>query len=53
EQYRDSTNLQARIDLHARFSTATRDFHAWLFDHFDFSPRAHILEIGCGTGLLW
>ena len=53
DQYRDSTNLQARIDLHARFSTATRDFHAWVFDQYDLPASARVLEIGCGTGLLW
>lgn len=53
DQYRDSSNLDARIALHARFSTATRDFHEWVFDHFDFPADARILEMGCGTGLLW
>ncbi|MBI3915174.1 MAG: class I SAM-dependent methyltransferase [Chloroflexi bacterium] len=39
--------------MHERFSTAARDFHDWLFDHFDFPRGARVLEIGCGTGLLW
>jgi SAM-dependent methyltransferase len=53
DQYKASNNLDARIALHARFSTSTRDFHEWVFDHFDFPRNARILEIGCGTGLLW
>lgn len=53
DQYRDSSNLDARIALHERFSTAEQDFHEWVFDHFDFPAHARILEIGCGTGLLW
>jgi SAM-dependent methyltransferase len=53
EQYRNSANLEARIALHARFSTAAQDFHIWLFDHFDLAAEARILETGCGTGLLW
>ncbi len=53
EQYRASANLDARVALHARFSTAPRDFHAWVFDHFDLPADARVLEVGCGTGLLW
>lgn len=53
EQYRDSSNLDARIALHARFSTAPGSFNSWLFDHFDFSANARVLEVGAGTGLLW
>ena len=52
-QYRDSTNLDARIALHARFTTAPRPWTAWVFDHLDLPRDARVLEIGCGTGLLW
>jgi SAM-dependent methyltransferase len=53
EQYRDASNLNARIELHARFSTTTHNWHRWIFNHFDLSPNQHILEIGCGPGHLW
>ncbi len=53
DQYRDSSNLDARIALHARFSTAPRDFHAWVFDHMALRDQARVLELGCGTGELW
>ena len=53
EQYRDGSNLDARIALHARFSTATRDFHDWLFDYVDARPGMRVLELGCGTGQMW
>ncbi|MDE3090833.1 MAG: class I SAM-dependent methyltransferase [Chloroflexota bacterium] len=53
EQYRDGTNLDARIALHARFSTASRSLPEWVFDQFDLPPDARVLEVGCGTGQLW
>ena len=53
EQYRDGTNLEARIALHARFSTARQGFHQWLFAHIDVPHDARILELGCGTGQMW
>ena len=53
EQYRNGANLDARIALHARFSTAARALPEWIFDQFDFQPDARVLEIGCGMGVLW
>lgn len=53
DQYQASGNLDARIALHERFSTHTQDWHAWVFDHLDLPSAARVLEIGCGTGLLW
>lgn len=53
DQYRASNNLQARIALHERFSTAKQKWFDWYFDHLDLPADAHILEIGCGTGMLW
>jgi len=52
-QYRASDNLAARIALHERFSTAPRDFHEWVVDHFDLPACARVLEVGCGVGELW
>lgn len=52
-QYRDPTNLEARIALHDRFSTNPLPFSRWLFDQLELPPDARILEVGCGSGLLW
>ena len=52
-QYRDSRNLSARANLHARFSSGEYSWFRWVFDHFDVPANAHVLELGCGTGLLW
>jgi SAM-dependent methyltransferase len=53
EQYRDASNLNARIQLHALFSTNTYGWHRWVFDQFDLPARCRILELGCGPGRLW
>lgn len=53
EQYKTSVNLDARIQLHDRFSTNKYDWILWVFDQFNLPATAQILEIGCGTGKLW
>lgn len=53
EQYKDASNLNARIQLHQRFSTNSEDWYRWLFDHFSIPEDAHILELGSGSALLW
>jgi SAM-dependent methyltransferase len=53
EQYATSANLEARINLHARFSTNPYGWHRWVFDQFDLTDGARILELGCGAGSLW
>jgi ubiquinone/menaquinone biosynthesis C-methylase UbiE len=52
-QYHNAANLEARIALHARFSTTTYGYYAWIFDHLDLPPHSRVLELGCGTGRLW
>ena len=52
-QYRDSSNLSARAGLHIRFSTQEYPWFHWVFDHFDIPENGRVLELGCGTGLLW
>jgi SAM-dependent methyltransferase len=52
-QYRDASNLSARIALHERFSTNSYGMQRWIFDHFELPDRARVLEIGCGPGRLW
>ncbi len=52
-QYRDSSNLSARVNLHTRFGTEEYPWFHWVFDHFDIPKDGRILELGCGTGLLW
>jgi len=51
--YRDSSRLDARIRLHAEYSTNKRGLHRWVFDHFDLPARSRVLDVGCGSGRLW
>src|SRR4030042_5807066 len=53
EQYKDASNLNARIQLHQRFSTNPHGWFCWIFDQFDLPSKPNILEIGCGPGILW
>ena len=53
QQYRDDTNLSARVRLHQRFSTNPLGWQRWLFDQMNIPDTAHVLELGCGRGDLW
>lgn len=52
-QYRDSSNLGARAQLHARFSTNRLGWPRWAFERLDLPPSARVLELGCGPGWFW
>jgi SAM-dependent methyltransferase len=55
DQYRGPDKLQARIALHARFSTQPQPWPRWVFDPLAraLAPAARVLEVGCGPGTLW
>ena len=54
DQYRDSSNLDARVAIHKRFSTNPYGWMNWVFDGLLKLPEdAKILELGCGSGYLW
>jgi ubiquinone/menaquinone biosynthesis C-methylase UbiE len=53
EQYATDANLNARIELHRRFST-NPTWGRWLFEQEAPPPGARILEVGCGPATtLW
>ena len=52
-QYRDSSNLDARAALHRQFSTAVSDWQPWVFELLRLEPGMRVLECGCGPGWLW
>jgi SAM-dependent methyltransferase len=52
-QYRDSSNLAARANLHARYSTAPVPWFSWVARQVTWPRAASVLEVGCGPGWLW
>ncbi len=52
-QYKDPTNLHARVALHAKHTVAEQPWFEWLADQIDWPPDGDVLEVGCGSGLLW
>src|SRR5258708_3104690 len=53
KQYNTSANLDARIQLHERFSTNPTDWQRWVFDQLDIPSGSRVLELGTGSGQLW
>jgi ubiquinone/menaquinone biosynthesis C-methylase UbiE len=54
DQYKNSSNLDARIALHQRFSTNPHGWFNWVFDTLIKLPaESRILELGCGSGEMW
>ncbi len=53
EQYADSKNFGARVELNRRFGTNPYKWTSWVFDQMVFAGNVRILELGCGTALLW
>jgi SAM-dependent methyltransferase len=52
-QYKDPSNLHARVALHAKHSVAEQPWFDWLADQIDWPVGGDVLEVGCGSGLLW
>ena len=54
DQYKDASNLNARVLIHQRFSTNPYGWFKSVFDRLLTLPEnARILELGCGPGYLW
>jgi SAM-dependent methyltransferase len=52
-QYKDPTNLNARIALHAKYSEADVPWYTWLATRIEWPAGGDVLEVGCGSGALW
>lgn len=53
KQYNTSHNLNARIQLHERYSTNPANWHRWVFDQLQIPANSRVLELGTGTAQLW
>lgn len=54
DQYKDASNLDARISIHQKFSTNRQGWFRWVFDTLVKLPgNASILELGCGSAGMW
>lgn len=53
EQYRDASNLYARINIHVRYSTNSYGWFIWVLDQLEVPQNARLLELGCGPGEFW
>lgn len=52
-QYRNDSNLNARVELHKRFSINKGNWPQWVFKKLQLRQKAEVLELGCGPGYLW
>lgn len=53
EQYKTAVNINARIELHRRFSHNPVPWFAWMAGLIPFERMERVLEVGCGNGQLW
>jgi ubiquinone/menaquinone biosynthesis C-methylase UbiE len=53
DQYLDSRNLDARAQLHQRYSSNPNGWFRWVMAHMQLLPESQVLECGCGPGWLW
>ncbi len=52
-QYRNTSNLSARIRLHTLFSENKEGWFPWVYRQCAIQKGMAILEVGCGAGSLW
>lgn len=52
-QYENSSNISARINLHALYSVNKQGWFPWIYEQCDIHSGMNILEIGCGSGAFW
>ncbi|GKX68171.1 MerR family transcriptional regulator [Inconstantimicrobium mannanitabidum] len=53
EQYRNSSNLVKRINIHDKFSVNKTGWYKWLMSKFRLASNMKVLELGCGNGVMW
>lgn len=53
KQYKNASNLRARINLHQKFSTNKEGWMPWFFKNLPLNKKCKVLELGCGDGSIW
>ena len=52
-QYAQAGGLNTRISLHDKYSENKQPFGDWILAHYDIPRGSRVLELGCGTGVMW
>ena len=52
-QYKNATNISARIRLHRDYSINKEGWFPWLFSNLHLKSGMKVLELGAGNGALW
>ena len=52
-QYRDSTQVAKRANLHVAYRTAPQSGFDWFAPKAEWQPGQSVLDVGCGPGYLW
>ena len=53
DQYKNASNISARIRLHSEYSQNKQGWFPWLYEQCGIGEQMKILELGCGDGALW
>jgi ubiquinone/menaquinone biosynthesis C-methylase UbiE len=52
-KYEDANKLDLRNEIQDEYGSHPAPWFQWLFSYLDLPENARILEIGCGSGMLW
>jgi DNA-binding transcriptional MerR regulator len=52
-QYKNASNISARINLHRLYSQNSQGWFPWIYEQYNLTSDMKVLEIGCGDGTLW
>ena len=53
QQYLNSSNIGARISLHAKYAVNKQGWFPWIFEQCNMHDGMRVLELGCGNGSFW
>lgn len=53
QQYKNASNISARIALHRLYTANKKGWFPWVFEQCQLKNGQKVLELGCGNGSLW